>query len=112
MEKQFLKIEKLVNKIIKNFGDSTLDWTIQVDKNSANPGKITYDCMIHTPTDGVEPLTFVCESWEELEDRLKKASKELDREMVDIAYYKGEVERCERLKSYYEMKLKELLEES
>jgi len=111
MEKEFKKTELLINKILKKLGDSTIDYTIQVSKNTANPGKITYGCMIHA-SERLEPITWICSSWEELQNELKKAGKELNRDMIDLAYFKGEQNRCDRLKAYYEEKIKEILGES
>lgn len=112
MEKKFQNAKLLVNKILKQLGDSSLDWTIQICENSANPGKITYGCMIHIPSERLEPLTWVCDSWEELEKELEKAGKELNRDMIDVAYYQGEIARCKRLSAYYEEKIKEVTGES
>ena len=112
MEKKLKNLVKYINKIIKNFGDNTADWTTQISLNSADPGKINYACMIHTPFDGVEPLAFVCDSYEELEDKLKQASKDLNRDLVEIVYHQSEIARCERLSKYHEEKIKELSGES
>ena len=76
MEKKFGKVKNQINKILKKIGDSTCDWTIQISENSANPGRITYGCMIHI-SDRFEPLTFVCNSMDELEEALKEALKDL-----------------------------------
>lgn len=111
MENNFKKAKVLINKILNNLGDSSLDWTLQVSENTANPGKITYGCMIHV-SDRLEPLVWTCESWDELLEKLKKASKELNEDMVQIAYFQGEINRCDRLKHYYEEKIKEVLNES
>ena len=108
MEKEFAKTKLLINKILKNLGDSSLDWTIQVSENTANPGKISYGCMIHA-SERLEPITWVCDSWEDLQKELKKAGKELNRDMIDVAYYKSEQNRCDRLKAYYEEKVNEIL---
>ena len=107
MENYFKKAKVLVNRILKNLGDSTLEWTLQVSENTANPGKITYACMIHV-SDRLEPLVWTCDSWEELLEKLEKASKELNKDMVQVAYFEGEIKRCERLKKYYEEKIAEI----
>lgn len=112
MEKQFKQAKLLINKILKQLGDATLDWTIQVSENSVNPGKTNYCAMVHTPSDRLEPISWVCDSWEELLSELEKASKELNLDLVDIAYHKSEIERCERLSKYHNEKIKEILGES
>lgn len=108
MEKEFKAVKLLVNKVLKKLGDATLDWTIQVCENSADPNRISYACMIHIPSERLEPLTWVCDSWGELKEKLEKASKELNRDMVDCAYYEGEIKRCERLSNFYREKIDEI----
>lgn len=111
MENNFKKAKLLINKILKNIGDSRCDWTLQISENTANPGKITYACMIHV-SDRLEPLVWTCESWEELLSKLKKASEDLNENLVQIAQFQSEINRCKRLTAYYEEKIKELMEES
>ena len=111
MEKNFKKAKVLINRILNNLGDGSLDWTLQISENTANPGKITYGCMIHV-SDRLEPLVWTCESWEDLLGKLEKASQELNEDMVQVAQFQGEIKRCERLKAYYEEKIKEILNES
>ena len=111
MEKKFKSAKLLVNKILKQLGDSTLDWTIQISENSADPGHISYACMVHVPAQKLEPITWVCDSWEELEAALEKSAKELNRDLVEVAYHKGEISRCKRLGAYHEEKIKEILGE-
>jgi hypothetical protein len=112
MEKEFQRAKRLVNKILKQLGDATLDWTIQVNENSADPNHRTYGCMIHTPSERLEPLTWVKDSWEELNEALEKSANELDRDLIDIAEHEAEITRCKRLIAYHEEKIKELTGES
>lgn len=107
MENNFKKAKTLINKILKNLGNAKLDYTIQVSENTANPDRITYACMIHV-SDKLEPLVWTCSSWEELLDKLTKASKDLNENLVRIAEYQSEIDRCKRLSKYYEEKIAEL----
>lgn len=111
MEKEFQKAEKLINKILKRLGDATLEWTLQISKNTANPGHISYSCMIEV-SDRLQPITWVCDSWEDLFEHLDKAGKELNRDMVDVAYMQGEIARCDRLKAYYSERIEEMMNHS
>lgn len=111
MESKFKSVKTRINKILRNLHDGSLDWTTQVSENSANPGKVTYSCMIHV-SDRLEPLTWVCDSWDELLEKLDKAVEELNKDLVTVAYYQGEVARCERLRKYYEEKISEIVDGS
>ena len=112
MEKEFAKTKRLVNKILKQLGDATLDWTVQVNENSADPNHRTYACMIHVPSERLEPLTWVKDSWEDLHTALEKATKDLNRDLIDIAEHDAEIKRCKRLIKYHEEKIAELTKES
>lgn len=105
MEKQLKSARNLVNKIVKNFGRNDLDWTVQVSMNSTRPDRVNYCCQIEAPANGLEPVTWVCETWEELEDQLKSASKKLDREAVDKAWHESEIARAEALIKYHKEEL-------
>lgn len=107
MEKEFAKAKRQINNILKKLGDSSCDWILQISQNSADPRGTTYACMIHA-SDRLEPITWVKGSWEELHEALEQASKDLSREIIDVAYMKGEIDRCERLKAYYEEKIAEI----
>lgn len=111
MEKEFLKAKRLVNNILKKVKDASADYTIQVSENTANPGKITYACMIHVSS-RLEPLTWVCDSWDELFEGLEKAGKDLNQTLIEAAYYQGEIDRCKRLIKFYEDKMESLDDES
>lgn len=105
MESKLKSARNLVNKIVKNFGRNDLDWTVQVSMNSTRPDRVNYCCQIEAPANGLEPVTWVCETWEELEDQLKAASKKLDREAVDKAWHESEIARAEALIKYHKEEL-------
>lgn len=112
MEKEFVKTKRLVNKILKQLGDGSLDWTIQVGENTADPNHRTYSCMIHVPSERLQPLTWVKDSWEELHEALETAAKDLSPDMVELAEHNAEIERCKRLIKFHEEKIAELTHES
>lgn len=108
MEKKLLSAKTKVNKILKQMGDATLDWTIQVSLNSIEPDEVSYACQINVPARGVQPLTWICKSWDELIEKLDKAGKEINEDVVEIAFHEAEIKRCERLANYHQEKIKEI----
>lgn len=112
MEKQLKSARTYINKIIKNFKRNDLDWTAQLSISSVHPDKISYCVQIEAPANGLAPVTFVKDSWEELEEALKQAEKNLDTEAIEKAYYASEVKRAEEKKKFFEEKLMELENES
>lgn len=111
MESKLKSARNLANKIVKNLGRNDLDWTVQISINSVRPDRVNYCCQIEAPANGLEPLTWVCESWEELETALKTAVKGLDREAVDKAWHESEIARAEALIKYHKEALEEKSEE-
>lgn len=105
MEKQLKSARNLVNKIVKNFKRNDLDWTVQISINSTRPEIVNYCCQIEAPANGLEPVTWVCDSWEELEKQLTEASKKLDRDAVDKAWHESEIARAEALIKYHKEEL-------
>ena len=67
MEKKFKELRSKVQKILRNIKNANCDWTLQISLNSTEPNKVKYCCMIHIPTEGIAPITWVCDSFEELE---------------------------------------------
>jgi len=114
MEKEFKKelkgLRKQVQAILKSLGDSSLDWTIQISLNSIEPDKVKYCCMIHIPTEGVAPITWVCDSLLELQTKLNKAAKDLNPDMVQIAWHQGELKKIDSMKQYHERAIEELMD--
>ena len=112
MNDKMKKTEILVNKIVKKLGRADLDWTIQMSTSSIHPEKASYCVQIEAPANGLAPLTWIKNSWEELEEALKETEKNLDVEAVEKAYYASEIKRAEEKKKFFEEKLMELTEES
>ena len=110
MDKELKKSRNLINKIVKNFGRNDLDWTIQASVSSIHPEKAVFCAQIEAPANGLQPLTWVKDSWEELEKALELAEKGLDQDAVDKAYYESEIQRAKQKMEFFEEKLKELEE--
>lgn len=108
MERKLLSAKTKVNRILKQMGDATLDWTIQISLNSIEPDKVSYACQIHVPARGVQPLTWICDTWEELMEKLDKAGKEINEDVVEIAFHNAEIARCEKLINYHKEKISEI----
>lgn len=111
MEKQLKSARNLVNKIVKNFNRNDLDWTVQISINSVRPDHINYCCQIEAPANGLEPLTWVHDTWGELETSLKAASERLDQDAVDRAWHESEIARAEALIKYHKEELEKAAEE-
>lgn len=107
MEKELKSARNLVNKILQSIKRNDLDWTVQISINSTRPDRVNYCCQIESPASGLEPVTWVCESWEELKKQLEIAVKCLNPEAVEKAWHQSEIARAEALIKYH----KEILAE-
>jgi len=112
MKDEMKKARNLVNKIVKKFNRNDLDWTVQVSINSTRPERVNYCAQIEAPANGLQPLTWVKESFAELEDALKIAEKGLDQDAVDRAWHEAEIQRAESLIKYHKDAIAELDNES
>ena len=83
MEEKLKEARKLVNKIAKNLGRNDLDWTVQLSINSTRPERINYCAQIEAPANGLQPITWVYDSYKELIDNLKLGVKGLDRDLKE-----------------------------
>ena len=106
MEKNLEKARNILNKIIKKLGRNDLDWTVQVSIHSLRPDKVNYCAQVEAPANGLQPITWVKGSWDELLDALKKSEKGLDQEAVEKAWHEAEIERAKALIKYHEDCLK------
>lgn len=110
--KNFAKARKHINKIVKNLNRNDLGWVLQISVNSFQPDKIKYCAEIEAPANGLQPLTWIKDSMEDLEKALEKAEKELNQKEVDKAYYASEAKRAGDKKAFFEEKLLEISQES
>lgn len=87
-----LELEKNAKKILrKSLKDNTLDYTIQFTVSSMEPGVVKYACQISSPSRGVEPITFIFDSYKDLEASLKEAQKEISKKDVELKFHESRV---------------------
>lgn len=114
MEKEFKgelkKLRKQIQAILKSLGNSQNDWTVQISLNSIEPDRVRYCAMVHIPTEGVAPITWVCDSLLELKTQLEKASKDLNPDMIQAAWHQSELKKIEGMRKYHENAIKEIQE--
>lgn len=92
-----LTLEKHVKKILrKSLKDNTLDYTIQFSVSNVDaPGKVKYAAMISSPAKGVQPITFMADSYEELEAVLKAGEKGINRKEVELTFHQSRINSYE-----------------
>lgn len=108
-KEQLLKLEKLVGRVIrKSLKDNTLDYTVQITVSSMEPGKIQYAAQITSPAQGVQPITFIFDSYQVLEESLKEAARELSRPKVEIAWHANRINTYKHKIEQHEERVKQL----
>lgn len=110
--KFFRDCEKEILKIKKNLKNNQVDWTVQVSKSSLRPESVAYSAQIEAPANGLQPLTWVKDSAEELYNALKEtADKGVKAIDVELAWHEAEIKRAEQLIKAHKMKIEEIHEE-
>lgn len=91
-KENLLELEKLVKKILrKSLKDNTLDYTVQYSISSVNPGEVKYAAQITAPKDGVQPITFIFDSYNDLKNALTEAVDEIDAEKVELIFHRSRI---------------------
>lgn len=91
-KEQLLKLEKLTKKVIrKSLKNNTLDYTVQITTSSLEPGKLKYACHISSPASGVQPITFVYDSFDLLVAALEESEKEFNPQKVEVAFHESRI---------------------
>lgn len=92
VREQLVELEKQVKKVIrKSLKDNTLDYTVQMSISSLEPNKVKYAALISSPAKGVQPITFVFDTFENLKSALILAETEIDRDKVEIAFHQDRI---------------------
>lgn len=92
VKEQLQTLEKLVKKILrKSLKDNTLDYTVQFTTSNLEPGKIKYAAQISSPSKGVQPITFIFDTFETLKASLEEAEKEIDKKKVELIFHESRI---------------------
>lgn len=59
--------------------------------SSLEPSILKYACQITSPASGVQPITFICNSFSELEASLELAAKELNPLKVELTFHENRI---------------------
>ncbi len=110
VKEQLLKLEKLVKKIIrKSLKDNTLDYTIQFSVSNVDaPGKVKYATMISSPAKGVQPITFMADSFEELEAILTAGQDGINKKEVEITFHQSRINSYEARIAQHKKRMEKL----
>lgn len=109
VREQLLKLEKHAKKILrKSLKDNTLDYTIQFSVSSMEPGKVKYATQISSPAKGVQPITFIFDTFEDLEASLKAAIDGIDRRKVERTFHEARIDTYKSKIEQHENRIKVL----
>lgn len=109
VKEMLLELEKLAKKIIrKSLKDNTLDYTVQFTISSLEPGLVKYAAQISSPATGVEPITYVFDSFADLKNSLVESEKKLNRKLVEIAFHQSRVNTFERKVQAHKQRIAQL----
>lgn len=108
-KEQLLKLEKLVGRVIrKSLKDNTLDYTVQITVSSMRPGILQYAAQITSPANGVQPITFIFDTYQLLEASLKKAADELNPKEVELTFHENRINTYKNKIEQHEERVKQL----
>lgn len=97
VKEQLLTLEKSVKKILrKSLKNNTLDYSIQFSVSNVDaPGKVKYAAMISSPAKGVQPITFMADSFEELDAILKAGIDGINKKDVELTFHQSRINSYE-----------------
>ncbi len=108
LEKDLKKIEKVVVKLVNKLKRSDLDYTVQASINSTDRTVVKYAAQITPPAEGLAPITMISLTSEELIDKIKVATKNIDYEKVEQAYHEAQIQACERTIKGHKERIEEI----
>ena len=94
--KELEKVEKVAHKLRNNMKRADIDFTVQVSRNTADPGTTRWALSMTAPANGLSPIVFIAYSSEELIKQIKESIKNIDYQAVEIAYHNAQIEACNR----------------
>jgi len=90
------ELEKLVKRILrKSLKDNTLDFTCQATISSMEPGKVKYATQISSPTNGVQPITYIFDNFNDLKNALIASEKEIDKKAIELVFHQSRINTYE-----------------
>lgn len=90
------ELEKLVKKILrKSLKDNTLDYTCQFTISSMEPGKVKYATQISSPANGVQPITYIFDNFNDLRNALIASEKEIDKKAIELVFHQSRINTYE-----------------
>ena len=97
VEKELLKLEKIVQKIIRtSIRDSGSDYHVQIGVSSLDPGRVKYSLNIQNIDGNFAPITLVLNTLDDLKNGAKELEKRIDRDMLERAFIKSRIDIFER----------------
>lgn len=60
-----------------------------------HPGKVQYATQISSPATGVQPITFIFDTFEDLKNSLKEAETAINTEQVELTFHKARIQTYE-----------------
>ena len=93
---QLLELEKLAKKVIrKSLKNNTLDYTVQITVSSLEPSKLKYACQISSPAQGVQPITYIFDNFNDLHNALVESEKEIDKKKIELTFHQSRINTYE-----------------
>lgn len=108
LDKDLQKLEKLAIKLVNKLKRRDLDYTIQASINSTDRTVVRYAVQITSPANGLMPITFIGLTPEELFDKIKVATKNIDYDKVEEAYHEAQILACERTIQGHKERIEEI----
>ena len=107
VKESLLELEKLVRKVIrKSLKDNLLDYTCQFTVSSLEPSKVKYATQISSPANGVQPITFIFDSFADLKNSLMEAETEIDGEKVELIFHQSRINTYKNKIESHEARMK------
>lgn len=109
VKEQLSELEKLVKKVIrKAIKNNTLDYTVQFTMSSSEPGKVKYAAQISSPANGVQPITFIFEKFEDLKNALIASETEIDTEKIELTFHQSRINTYKNKIEAHEARIKQI----
>lgn len=108
-KENLVELEKLVKKILRrSLKDNTLDYTVQYSISSVNPGEVKYAAQISSPKEGVQPITFIFDTYNDLKNALIEAENEIDTKKIEMIFHKSRINSYMNKVKAHEKRVEEL----